>query len=316
MSSPSSLLRIIAAAALTAVFLPTAFAQNAREKVDVKLDVEYGQAGEVKLKLDTLVPKEPAAKKLPCIVWIHGGAWHAGDKSSGRGILTPLVATGEYVGVSVGYRLTGVACWPAQIHDCKAAIRWTRAHAEELGIDPDKIGVWGASAGGHLVAMLGTSGDVKEVEGECGSPECSSRVACVCDYFGPTDFVGYEGYVAASEKKNGAIYKLFGGTVKEKMELAKQASPVNFVTTDDPPFLFLHGTEDPLVPLSQSEVLDKKLKEAGVDSKLIVIKGAGHGFGGDEINKRVRNFFAKHLQGKEVAVDETAIDITPPGPKD
>jgi acetyl esterase/lipase len=307
MSSPRLLLPLLFAVAICPVFAQEQRELTPREKVTAKLDVEYGTAGDVKLKLDTFVPKEPKSKKLPCLVWIHGGGWEGGNKSSGRGLLTPFVATGEFVGVSVGYRLTGVAPWPAQIHDCKAAIRWIRAHADELGIDPDKIGVWGASAGGHLVAMLGTSGDVKEVEGDCGSPDCSSRVCCVCDYFGPTDFVGYEGYVAASEKKNGAIYKLFGGSVKDKMDLAKQASPVNFVTKDDPPFLFLHGTKDPLVPLSQSEALDKKLKEAGVDSKLIVIHGAGHGFGGEEINKRVSSFFARHLQGKEVTVDDTAI---------
>ena len=273
----------LAIAFLTILFPGLVLAQSFRDKISIKTDVEYGQAGDVKLKLDTYTPKEPAAKKLPCLVWIHGGAWQGGNKSSGMGTVAPFAATGEYVGVSVGYRLTGVASWPAQIYDCKAAIRWIRAHADELGIDPDKIGAWGGSAGGHLVAMLGTSGDVKEVEGECGCPEHSSRVTCVCDYFGPTDFVGYEGYVTASENKNGPIYKLLGGTVKEKGDIAKQASPVNFVSKDDPPFLFLHGTQDELVPLSQSESLNKLLKEAGCDSKLIVIKNAGHGFGGDEI---------------------------------
>ncbi|NQT87653.1 alpha/beta hydrolase, partial [bacterium] len=99
---------------------------------------------------------------LPIVVWIHGGAWRAGTKSLGR--VMPLVERG-YAVAAITYRLTGEAQWPAQIQDCKCAIRWLRAHAAEHGIDPDRIGVWGSSAGGHLVAMLGTAGDVEAFEG-------------------------------------------------------------------------------------------------------------------------------------------------------
>ncbi len=279
------------------------------DNVELHNDVEYGKAGNISLKLDWAKPTNSAGKKLPCIMFVHGGGWEGGNKSQGRGVLTSYVMSGEYVVVSVGYRLTKVAPWPAQIHDCKAAVRWVRANAEELGVDSDRIGVWGMSAGGHLVAMLGTSGDVEELEGDVGSPDQSSRVTCVVDYFGPTDFVGYEGYVAASENKNGAIYKLLGGSVEEKPDIAKQASPITFVTKDDPPFLFLHGTKDSLVPLLQSETLDNKLKEAGVSSTLVVIQGAGHGFGGPEIDARVKNFFAKHLQSKDVTISAEPISV-------
>ncbi len=160
--------------------------QNPRQARNVKItrDVEYGKAEGRSLKLDIYQPEKPASDKLPVIVWIHGGGWRGGNKSSGSR-LVGLVNTGEYVGVSVGYRLSGEATWPAQIHDCKAAIRWVRAHAKEYGIEPNRIGLWGSSAGGHLVSLLGTSSDIKKLEGDNGTPGISTRVTCVVDYCGP-----------------------------------------------------------------------------------------------------------------------------------
>jgi acetyl esterase/lipase len=167
---------------------PSAAADSEAQRVDVTRDVEYGRAGERSLKLDIYQPTQRRADPLPALVWIHGGGWRGGDKSSG-GRLSGLVATGDYVGFSVGYRLSAEAIWPAQIHDCKAAIRWIRANAKQYGIDPDRIGVWGSSAGGHLASLLGTSGDIEPLEGSCGAPNMSSRVACVVDFCGPTDMV-------------------------------------------------------------------------------------------------------------------------------
>jgi acetyl esterase/lipase len=282
-------------------------AQAFRDKVTVETDVEYGQAGDVSLKLDVLRPKDGAAEKRPCIVWIHGGGWQGGNKNSGMGRLAPYVASGEYVGVSVGYRLTNVAGWPAQAHDCKAAIRWVRANADKYGVDPDKIGAWGSSAGGHLVALLGTSGDAKEIEGEVGSPGHSSRVSCVVDYFGPTDFLAFATDTPRTATPNSPEVKLLGGPATELKDKAREASPTTYVTKDDPPFLILHGTKDPLVPLSQSELLHKKLQDAGVSSTLVIVEGAGHGFGGGEVEGRVSAFFAKHLLGKDVAVSAAPI---------
>src|SRR4029453_6716105 len=131
------------------------------DKVTVTTDVEYAKAGDVSLRLDVYRPKVDADRPRPLVAWIHGGGWQSGNKSSGAGRLSALVASGDYVGASVGYRLTDVAPFSAQIHDCKAAIRFLRANAGSLGINPVKIGVWGSSAGGHLVSLLGTSGDVK-----------------------------------------------------------------------------------------------------------------------------------------------------------
>jgi len=275
-----------------------------REKVEIRRDIEYAKGGDVSLQLDVYRPTAASDKPRPCIVWIHGGGWQGGNKSSGIGRLGQWVASGDYVGVSVGYRLTDVASWPAQIHDCKAAIRWVRANAKELGIDPDKIGVWGSSAGGHLVSMLGTSGDVKEVEGDLGTTSVSSRVACVVDYCGPSDFPAFE----LTSGARGPVSKLLGGPPADKRVAARQASPITYVSKDDPPFLIVHGTNDRTVPFDQGERFHKAQKEAGMDSTFIKIERGGHGIGGPEVTSRVKQFFDKHLLGKDVQVSAEPIE--------
>ncbi|MGH7202399.1 MAG: alpha/beta hydrolase fold domain-containing protein, partial [Planctomycetaceae bacterium] len=148
------------------------------DSVRVERDVPYAGTDNPRQRLDVLLPKEPAGEKpLPVVVFIHGGGWRNGAKERGLRELVPLVESGEYVGVTIGYRLSGEAKWPAQIHDCKAAIRWIRANAAKYHFDPDRIGVVGTSAGGHLVALLGTSGGVEALEGNLGShDEAGSRV--------------------------------------------------------------------------------------------------------------------------------------------
>jgi acetyl esterase/lipase len=255
-------------------------------------DLEYVPNGHERQKLDLYLP-EKATSPLPLVVWIHGGGWQAGSKDN-----VPMLWLLErgYAVASVGYRLSQHAVFPAQIHDCKAAIRWLRANASKYGIDPQRIGVAGGSAGGHLVALLGTGGDVKELEGELGTTGVSSRVQAVCDLFGPTDFLRFE---PANRDPKSAISRLFGGTVEEKKDLARLASPVTHVSKDDPPFLILHGTADKLVPVSQSEILADALKKAGVEVTLVKLDGAGHGgpqFNTPEIRKTIADFFDKHLR--------------------
>lgn len=218
----------------------------------------------------------------------------------------PLVERGEYIGVSVGYRLSGEAIWPAQIHDCKAAIRWLRAHAKQYNLDPDKIGVTGTSAGGHLVAMLGTAGDVPELEGDIGDHRTErSGVTCVVDQYGPTDLLAMGG---GHDRANSPESKLVGGALQEHKQAARQASPISYVSRDDPPFLFLHGTKDPAVPFQQSELLHQALRKAGVASVLAPVEGAGHGgFPAAEVAKRLRDIFDKHLRGKDVPISSDPI---------
>jgi acetyl esterase/lipase len=213
------------------------------------------------------------------------------------------------VGVSVGYRLSGEAIWPAQIYDCKAAIRWLRANAARYKIDERRIGVTGHSAGGHLVALLGTSGDVQELEGENGHPEYSSRVACVVDLCGPSDFPHFLEQRGSGGRSS--VVKLFGGPPADHPAAARAASPVTWASADDPPFLIFHGTEDRTVPFAQSETLAEALKAAGVDVTFVRMEGAGHGLPGRELSERRRNFFERHLRGQTVEIPDTPIQVEP-----
>jgi len=281
------------------------------ENIVVEKDVEYAKAGDVSLKLDLYRPKGDANQARPLVVWIHGGGWQNGTKSNGARLLPPVLATGNYVGASVEYRLTDVASWPAQIYDCKAAIRYLRANAAKLGVNPEKIGVWGASAGGHLVSLLGTSGDVPELEGNLGVMGVSSRVACVVDFCGPSDFTLLDVESPGFSQPGNAIYKLLGGPLKEKRDFARQASPATYVSKDDPPFLIMHGTADPLVELRQAEHLNERLKQTGVNSTLVKIINGPHSFGGRKVEERVVAFFDRHLLGKDVVVEASDIQGPP-----
>jgi acetyl esterase/lipase len=256
-------------------------------------DVEYVPKGHERQKLDLYLP-EKADGPLPVVVWIHGGGWQGGSKERCPALY--LSARG-YAVISANYRLSQHATFPAQIEDCKAVIRWLRANAKKYNLDPQRVGVWGGSAGGHLVALLGTAGDVKELEGQLGHSDQSSRVQCVVDWYGPSDFTTMTG--AAAEKPDGPVAKLLGGPAKQNKEKATQASPVTYVSKDDPPFLIMHGDKDATVPIAQSTRLAEALKKAGVEVTLKTLEGAGHGgkeFATDESRKLIEDFFARHLK--------------------
>jgi acetyl esterase/lipase len=260
-------------------------------------NLEYAKPDGRPQLLDLFVP-EKADSPLPLIVWIHGGAWLGGSKNG-----TPAMGQLRrgYAVASINYRLSQEAIFPAQIHDCKAAIRWLRAHAKEYNLDPKRIGVWGSSAGGHLVALLGTSGDVKELEGDEGNLDQSSRVQAVCDWFGPTDFCQIAAHALPDSKLDhdaagSPESKLIGGPIQENKDKVAKANPITYVSKDDPPFLIMHGDKDNLVPHHQSEILAEALRKAGVQVTFETVKGAGHGFGGPDVMKMVEEFFDKHLK--------------------
>lgn len=259
-------------------------------------DIEYAHVGAKSLRLDLYLPRREPGARLPVVVWIHGGGWRGGDKGRTR---APHVLGEGYAVASIGYRLSQEATFPAQIHDCKAAIRWLRAHADRYGLDPERIGAWGSSAGGHLAALLGTSGGVAELEGTVGGNlEYSSRVQAVCDFFGPADLLAVlePGAWPSHASPTSAESLLLGGPVAERVDLARLASPVTHVSTDDPPFLIVHGDQDRVVPLDQSERLHRALTAAGVESTLHVVKGAGHGFRDPGVDALVGEFFDRHLR--------------------
>jgi acetyl esterase/lipase len=262
------------------------------EGVKVLRDLEYVQGGHERNKLDLYLP-EKAAGPLPVIVWIHGGAWWAGSK---EGCPAATLVPKGYAVASINYRLSQHAVFPAQIEDCKAAIRWLRANAKKYRLDADHIGAWGASAGGPLVAILGTTAGVKELEGSGGNTDQSSRVQCVVDWFGPTDFTALGG---THDNPNSPEARLIGGLVKENPEKARKASPVSYVSKNTAPFLIMHGDKDTTVPIGQSELLAAALKKAGVKVTYQVIEGGGHGgagFSSPENRKRVEAFFQEHLR--------------------
>src|SRR5208337_2774380 len=174
--------------------------------VKVQRNIEYVENGHERNRLDLYLP-EKAEGRLPLIVWIHGGGWRAGNKENPPGL--GLVGHG-YALASINYRYSQQAVFPAQIEDCKAAIRWLRANAKKYNLDTKHIGVWGASAGGHLVALLGTTGSVKELEGTGGNLDQSSQVQCVLDWFGPTDFAKMGGWQGNPDSP---MAKLVGGPV-------------------------------------------------------------------------------------------------------
>ena len=287
-------------ALVQATDLPKAKTQQLAAKpadLQIHRDLEYVARGHARNKLDLYLPAK-VDRPLPVIVWIHGGGWSGGSKEDCLAVAlvtNPLVTKG-YAVASINYRFSQHAIFPAQIEDCKAAIRWLRANAKKYNLDASHIGVWGASAGGHLVALLGTTGGVKELEGNGGNLDQSSRVQCGVDWFGPTDFARMGGW---QDKPDSPMARLVGGPVKDKQELAAKANPITYVGKDSAPFLIMHGEEDKVVPMNQSELLDEALRKAGVESTLVRIPKNGHG-GSDFVNpenrKKIEDFFAKHLK--------------------
>ena len=254
-------------------------------------DLSYGPHKE-RNNLDLFVPKSESP--LPLVLWVHGGGWSLGSKDGGNPAI-PLLNHG-YAVASTNYRLSQHAAFPAQIEDVKSAVRFLRANAKKYNLNPDRFGAWGASAGGHLVALLGTSGDIKSFDAD-SNKDVTSKVQAVIDFFGPTDLLK----LAPPNATDHPIAKLLGGSVSEKKDLAIKANPITHITKDDPPFLIVQGDDDKLVPANQSELLAEALKKAGVECELVVIKGAGHGgpqFNTKEMQEKYLAFFEKNLKKK------------------
>ncbi|HEY4415820.1 MAG TPA: GDSL-type esterase/lipase family protein [Verrucomicrobiae bacterium] len=260
------------------------------EGMDVWKDIEYAQINGHSLKLDLYIP-ENVSRPVPLIIDIHGGGWMALDKNE---MVARSILQHGFAVASIDYRLTQEAIFPAQIYDCKAAVRWLRAHAAEYGLRSDKIGAWGDSAGGHLVSLLGLTANHPELEGEEGNLNVSSRVQAVCDFYGPSDL--WTTNHLANDVADHAVPRLLGGLIEQNEAKARQASPLFYVTTNACPFLIVHGDQDPIVPLQQSINLNDALQKAGVASQLYVVKGGGHGFNSPEAFVAVVAFFNKYLK--------------------
>lgn len=277
----------------------------------VKVNLPYAGTDNPRQMLDLALPLQAKSNQpIPVVVFIHGGGWRNGSKNGGLRRIIPYLHAGGYAGASIGYRLTDEAQWPAQIHDCKAAIRWLKANAKKYNLDPERIAVHGTSAGGHLVAMLGVTGDVTTLNGKLGShTDQDNRIACVVDYFGPTELLTMDDHPGKMKHNapDSPEAKLVGGPIQKNQVKARDASPITHVTMDDAPILVCHGTKDPLVPYPQSVDFHAKLKAVGVDSTLITVEGAEHGLRGAQLQKIVTEFLAKHLLGKAVQLEDQTI---------
>jgi len=281
----------------------------------IERDIVYATVNGRDLLLDLYISEKvlkPADAKhkdklLPVIVWIHGGGWKGGSKGSG-GIARGAVDRG-YALIDVEYRLSGEAIFPAQFQDCKAAVRWVRANSHKYGLNPKHIGVMGRSAGGHLVAFLGTSGDTDEFDTDSNAGH-SSRVQAVCDLWGPTDLLqmdahNLEGARLIHDSPESPESRLVGGPIQKEpyRSLAVKANPIKYITKgqDLPPFLIVHGDSDLSVPPHQSQLLYDALIKAEGDATLRFVKKGGHGLkGGDMSYKELLDvsiaFFDKHLK--------------------
>jgi acetyl esterase/lipase len=272
-----------------------------KEKPELRVErgLVYGKGGDRDMKLDLAMPKNGAGP-FPAIVCVHGGGWRQGQRQS-LGQLTETLAARGYVAVTVSYRLSNVARFPAQIEDCKAAVRWLRANANKYKINPDRIGAVGFSAGGHLVCLLGTSRKKDGLEGKGGNPEQSSRVQAVVSFFGPTNFVTKDW---SDQVENTFLVPVLGATFKDRPELYKRLSPIVYVSKEAPPFLFFHGNKDPLCGLRHSRELAEKLRKVGVPARVVVMEGEGHGWRGKKLVETVDQtiaFFDKILKGEKSA---------------
>lgn len=277
-------------------------AKTSTENIKRKwLDLSYASKSPAQ-KLDIYVPNEGDGP-FPVILSIHGGAFKGGDKADGQ--VNPMLEGLKrgYAVVSINYRLSGEAIFPAQIFDVKAAVRWIRANAKQYKLNPGKIASWGGSAGGHLSAMVGTSGGVKELEDLTqGNADQSSRVQAVVDWFGPTDFLRMDEQLKESKVKNPQIHsvpdspesELIGKNLADAPELVKRANPETYITPDDPPFFIQHGLIDHLVPYQGSVNLAKKLGAIIGKEKvsLELLPGTDHGGPNYETEQNISKVFA------------------------
>jgi acetyl esterase/lipase len=290
----------LATAVLLFIATSLSHAQGSQAYVTVS-DIQYCTGAGKPLLMDIFVPEKPLRRPAPAVLWLHGGGWERGDKNGNSGAL--LLAENGFVTASIYYRLSGDSPFPAAIEDCKCAIRFLRANAAQYGIDPNRIGIAGASAGGHLALLVATANERVDLEGSGGWTGVSSQVAAASAWYGPTDFTVGE---KAFEKKSGrAVTKFLGGTLEQKADVYRKASPVTYVSANSPPILLVHGDRDEIVPFDQSARMLAAYKKAGASAELIKVEGVGHDFqptsgnhipvNMEEIHAKTVEFFRKYL---------------------
>jgi acetyl esterase/lipase len=286
---------VVSALVVAATSIAASRGAVAQGDVIIENNVEYSNPDNQHLMVNMARPQGNGP--FPAVLCIHGGGFRAGDRNGYNGLIKQLAQRG-YVAATVEYRLAPKYQFPAAVYDCKAAVRWLRANAAKYHIDPDRIGVTGGSAGGHLAQFLGVTGENFQFEGDGGNWEYSSKVACVVNQYGPSDFTKSYGHsVDAAE-----VLPLFlGGNLETARQRHIISSPLYWVTPNSAPTLQIHGTKDPYVAVEQGVELVEKLKAAGVEADILKIEGAGHGFSGDNAKRAddaMFAFFDAHLKKK------------------
>lgn len=286
-------------AALILAVVPMAAQQAPPEAtVDRLYDLTYRNAGDAELKLDVVRP-DGGGGPYPALLVIHSGGWREGSREEARRLLGPLARRG-YVAVAPEYRLAPQNPYPAALLDLKAAVRWLRGNAASLRIDPQRIGAIGFSAGGHLALLLAVTGPNDGYDTEAGKGAPSSSIQAVVNFYGPTDLTATD----FPEMTADMIKDLLGGTAIQKPELARQASPVTWVSAGDPPILMIQGSDDDTVPVNQSKKLDDAIKKAGVAGRIHIVPGAKHGFDDTKLPEALGQaveFLETNLKGKPAA---------------
>ena len=276
----------------------TEISRSTLNQLNAKRDVTYARYGDRTLQMDIYRPKGEWGA-LPAVVCIHGGGWAKGDRTSHAKIAQALAARG-YVAATISYRLSGEAPFPAQINDCKAAVRFLRANAKTYGIKPDQIGAIGLSAGGHLTALLATSGGVKELEGKGGNAGFSSTIQAAVPMGAQTDLLSNRTREISAIEGRGKIWRQFlGGSLADQPATYRLASPLHHLDKADPPVWLITGENDD--KSTHANAFRQRMKQLGLPSGLTVIPGAPHGFIGkqawfDQMIDRAAAFFTKNLK--------------------
>jgi acetyl esterase/lipase len=291
-----------AVVAVAAVILALSLFIIAFRGPHVSHDVVYGNADGVDLKMDLAKPSKGDGP-FPAVLCIHGGAWQTGSKDDFGSLIVTFAQNG-YLAASAEYRMAPNYKWPAEIEDVKCAVRYLRAHAKELNIDPNNIYATGASAGGHLALMLGVTDPKDGLEGTGGNPQESSRVQAVANFYGPSDLrlwnaglkkdIPEQKAMLESSKK---ILEDFLGTSDRSSPVMATVSPITHIDANDAPIITFHGTKDNIVSIDQAKLLHAVLEKAGVPQKLVIVEGEGHGWGGETMKDSIRqtlSFFAAH----------------------
>ena len=263
------------------------------DAVTFERDIPYADAGGARMQLNLARPKN-ASGPLPVVLCIHGGGFRAGNREGYNSLCLTLAQRG-FAAVTISYRLAPTHLFPAAIHDTKAAVRWIRANATKYGMNPDRVGVTGSSAGGHLAQFLGVTAGVKEFEG-MDNPGFSSAVTCVVNVYGPSDFTQSYG---KSVDAHVVLPLWLGGDVTTARAKHIQSSPLNWVTPNAAPSLIIHGTEDKYVAYEQGVWMRDRLTACGVPVELLTVEGAGHGFKGadaEKAEKALVTYFEQRLK--------------------